>query len=108
MVVGARGGGLRDREARKREGEKIQITSIRAKRLNELLFEHRVHLSWRGQWPGTCVPVLLSPSSPSRVTCGLRLSRLLLRVKAEKKKQLKYLGDSCLSSPTPNRKHDMG
>lgn len=48
-------GGLRDREEGKREGEKIQITSIRAKQLTEFLFENRVDLSWRGQWPGTCV-----------------------------------------------------
>lgn len=98
---GGGGGGRLGRGREKREGEKTQITAIRAKRLNEFLSEHRLHLSWReasGQEPtfpsslSLSLSSLSAPSSPSKVTCGLRLSRPLLRVQAEKKKQLIGLG----------------
>lgn len=57
-------GVLRERERReKREGEKIQTTSIGAKRLNEFLLEHRVHLSWReARGQERVSPSRLSPS----------------------------------------------
>lgn len=49
-------------------------------------------------------------SSPSRVTRGLRPSRSLLRVQAEKKKELTVLGvgESCLSRHRPQRGSMMG
>lgn len=61
-------GVLREREEGEERGrEKIQTTSIRAKRLNEFLFEHRVHLSWReASGQERVFPSSLSPS-PSAV-----------------------------------------
>jgi hypothetical protein len=69
---------VKEREEGKRERRKIQITSMRAKRLNEFLFEHKVHLFWRA----ASGQKLVSPSSQSvPVLFGpLRLPRPLLRV----------------------------